>query len=148
MNSPQDGKLSLKQLKYLLAYDDSDSEEEEEKKEEDEKKKKVEEAEVKEEPEKAGKAEEAPATGKKGRKGKARAPKTPTPAAAPKPAKVTPPKKAPTPGTRRSSRLNVSDEQKQASVFIWTIEEQRSTVWSGNLFRRFCYLFSERSLLA
>ena len=110
--------MSLKQLKYLLAYDDSDSEEEKEKErekvkaeeeeeEEEERKKKkkeAEEAEVKKEPEKFKEAPPEVAavtatTGKKaaaGRKGgKAKSPKTAT---------AKPTKKPPTPGTRRSSR--------------------------------------------
>ena len=108
--------MSLKQLKYLLAYDDSDSEEEKEKErekvkaeeeeeeEERKKKKEAEEAEVKKEPEKLKEAPPEVAavtatTGKKaaaGRKGgKAKSPKTAT---------AKPTKKPPTPGTRRSSR--------------------------------------------
>ena len=82
--------------------------------------KKTKDADVKQESEiKAEKAAVEDAPAKRGRggggKGKAKSPKTSTPVATVSPPK--PPKKAPTPGTRRSSRLNVSEEQKQASVY-------------------------------
>jgi hypothetical protein len=97
----QDGKLSLKQLKYLLAYDDTDSEEEEEKQKEDVKVAKKEEK----------NSESAPSTSTnqkgrgKGKATKANAAKSPNATATVQPA-TSPktPKKPPTPGTRRSSR--------------------------------------------